>query len=84
MKKIILSLALIIGSLATYGQADEPSKVETKTIMVVSKDLSGNDVMDIVSGVMYRVSTETPLNVGDVISVTIKIDESEEIDGGSR
>lgn len=71
MKKIILSLALITGSLTAFGQTVELVEEEAMTAIVVSNDLSGIDVVDVVTGAMYRVSTETPVNVGEIVEVVI-------------
>ena len=71
MKKIILSLVLITGSLTAFGQTVEPTTEETKTVMVVSKDLSGIDVVDVVTGAMSRVPVEVPVNVGEFVEMKV-------------
>lgn len=89
MKKIILSLVLATGSITAFGQeviSDDNTTTTREDVitihgMVVSADHSGNEVVDIVSGALYRVSNTTPVKVGEVLSINVKIDGSEEIDG---
>lgn len=103
MKKIILSMALITGSLTAFGQevvgeisaTNEFSSVlpgDNVEILILSKDDTGMNAVDVISGVQARISGNAPFEVGELIygivespaHTNLPMKVVQDRDGGSR
>ena len=78
MKKIILSMALITGSLTAFGQdvtgeifttdgRDMVMPGDNVEILILSTDDSGINAVDVLSGAQVRISASTPFEVGELV-----------------
>lgn len=64
MKKVFLFLAMSTGSFAAFGQTSDQ---EITMVRVVSRDNSGVNAIDVVSGALVRMPKEIQAKVGEVI-----------------
>ena len=83
MKKIILSLALITGSLTAFGQSTgEIHTIDGRDMVmpgdnvkielgIIAQDNGGNAAVSLNTGEILLLATETPFDEGEVVSLVL-------------